>query len=63
MENAEPLKKEYKTPRICVRGVFLCEDVAVPASVWTWEIPQAEWGPVVILGDVDAEGGDLWVGY
>jgi hypothetical protein len=50
-------KFEYETPRAQVRGVFLCEDVAVPVSVLTIEITQEEWG-----GDSSA-GGDLWLAY
>jgi hypothetical protein len=36
------LKDEYKTPRAQVRGVFLCEDVAVPVSV-RGVIVQEDW--------------------
>jgi hypothetical protein len=58
------LKKTYKTPRACVRGVFLCEEMAVPVSVLTIEITQEGWGDTdVTLGDETAEGGDLWLGY
>jgi hypothetical protein len=61
---SEPLKKEYKTPRICVRGVFLCDEVAVPVSVLTAGITQEGWGDSdVTYGDETAEGGDLWLGY
>jgi hypothetical protein len=55
---------EYKTPRASVRGVFLCDSVADTAvSVLTAGITQEGWGADVILGDEDAEAGDLWLGY
>jgi hypothetical protein len=55
---------EYETPRASVRGVFLCDNVADTAvSVLTLGITQEAWGADDILGDVDAEGGDLWIGY
>jgi hypothetical protein len=55
---------EYEGPRASVRGVFLCENVADTAvSVLTLGITQEAWGADVILGDVDSEGGDLWLGY
>jgi hypothetical protein len=34
------LKDEYETPRICVRGVFLCEEVA------------ASYAPIIPYGSV-----------
>jgi hypothetical protein len=62
---AEKLLKEvYKTPLAVVRGVFLCEDVAVPVSVLTWDITQEGWGDsYTTLGDDAAEGGEFWLGY
>jgi hypothetical protein len=40
----ELLKEVYETPRAQVRGVFLCEDVAVePTSVLTGGITQDGW--------------------
>jgi hypothetical protein len=58
-------KIEYETPRAQVRGVFLCENVADTAAVsaLTGGITQEGWGADDILGDVDSEGGDLWLGY
>jgi hypothetical protein len=40
---SELLKDVYETPRACVRGVFLCEEVAVPVSVLTGGINQEDW--------------------
>jgi hypothetical protein len=56
---------EYKTPLAQVRGVFLCDSVAdtVAVSALTQGISQEGWAADVILGDVDTEGGDLWLGY
>jgi hypothetical protein len=59
---SEPLKEVYKTPRVQIRGVFLCDSVEVPVSVLTIEITQVGWGTDVTLGDTDANG-DLWIGY
>jgi hypothetical protein len=52
------LKDEYKTPLAMVRGVFLCEDVAVPVSVLTLEITQEAWG----TSDATANQ-DLWLAF
>jgi hypothetical protein len=57
------LKDVYETPRISVRGVFLCDNLADTVSVLTIEITQEEWGTDVTLGDEAGEGGDLWLGY
>jgi hypothetical protein len=52
-------KLMYKTPRASVRGVFLCENVAMePTSVLTVGITQEEWPAT----DASASG-DLWIAY
>jgi hypothetical protein len=54
-------KLEYKTPRASVRGVFLCEDVAVePTSILTAGITQEGWGGSTTLGASDTDG-DIWL--
>jgi hypothetical protein len=52
----------YETPRASVRGVFLCDGIAVPVSVLTLGITQEGWGNDVVLGDTDANG-DLWLEF
>jgi hypothetical protein len=51
---------EYETPRAQVRGVFLCENVAVGAvSVLAWGIDQDDWTDSVeesIGGGTDLDG-------
>jgi hypothetical protein len=52
---------EYETPRAQVRGVFLCENVAAPISVWTGTIMQYEWESTEVpVGDTNADG-DVWL--
>jgi hypothetical protein len=56
------LKDEYKTPRAFVRGVFLCEDVAVPVSVLTWEIEQEAWAETyTTVGTSVSDAEDIWI--
>jgi hypothetical protein len=56
------LKDEYKTPLAVVRGVFLCEDVAVPVSVLTWEIEQEAWSDSFLtIGESVSEAEDIWI--
>jgi hypothetical protein len=41
---SEALKEVYETPRACVRGVFLCENVAgTEVSALTGAITQEAW--------------------
>jgi hypothetical protein len=59
---SEPLKKKYETPRAQVRGVFLCEDVAVPVSVLTWEIEQEAWSDSFLtIGESVSDAEDIWI--
>jgi hypothetical protein len=56
------LKEEYKTPRIEVRGVFLCNNIA-ETSVKVSPFTQNDWvgdNPVG-SGSSNTEG-DLWIG-
>jgi hypothetical protein len=46
------VREVYKTPRIEVRGVFLCEDVAIQTSVKVNPIMQNDWATP-----------DEWVGH
>jgi hypothetical protein len=55
------LKSEYKTPRVQIRGVFLCDNVAVETSVLTGNITQEAWGGDTTYGVGNADG-DLWLG-
>jgi hypothetical protein len=53
---------EYETPLVQIRGVFLCENLAAPISVWTGTIKQEEWGSgEVPVGDGTHIDGDVWV--
>jgi hypothetical protein len=56
------LKDEYKTPLAVVRGVFLCEDVAVKCSVLTWEITQEAWNETYTpIGTSVSDVEDIWI--
>jgi hypothetical protein len=59
------LRDEYETPRMDVRGVFLCESVADTAvSVLTVGITQEAWGADVVMGEASTDtDGDVWLGY
>jgi hypothetical protein len=55
-------KFEYETPRAQVRGVFLCEDVAVPVSALIGNFSQEDWGTgEELVGDGTHLDGDVWV--
>jgi hypothetical protein len=57
----EALKEVYKTPRISVRGVFLCDEVAVPISATLGTIKQEQWGTAEVpVGDTNSDG-DIWI--
>jgi hypothetical protein len=59
---SEALKDEYKTPLAMVRGVFLCEEVAVPVSVLTWEIEQEAWAETYsTIGTSVSDTEDIWI--
>jgi hypothetical protein len=52
---------EYKTPLAQVRGVFLCEEVAVPISATLGTIKQEQWGTGEnLVGDTNSDG-DVWL--
>jgi hypothetical protein len=52
---------EYKTPLVQIRGVFLCEEVAIPVSAVTGTIKQYEWeGTELPIGDTNTDG-DVWL--
>jgi hypothetical protein len=58
------LKEVYKTPRVQIRGVFLCEDVAVPVSVFFENVTQDDWGSgETLVGNGTDERGDVWVKF
>jgi hypothetical protein len=60
----EALKEVYKTPRVQIRGVFLCENVAVETSVLTGNITQEAWGGDTTLGEAATDpDGDVWLGF
>jgi hypothetical protein len=61
---SEPLKKEYKTPRVQIRGVFLCDSMAVPVSVFFENVTQDDWGSgeTLVGNDTDTRG-DVWVKF
>jgi hypothetical protein len=57
------LKEEYETPRVQIRGVFLCEDVAAPVSV-LGAITQEDWGNDITVNPAIADGGgDYWLSF
>jgi hypothetical protein len=57
------LKNEYETPRACVRGVFLCENMAAGTSV-LGAITQESWGADVSAKPTAADSsGDFWMGF
>jgi hypothetical protein len=56
------LKDEYKTPLAMVRGVFLCEEIAVPVSVLTGRITQEAWGDsFTTVGTSVSNAEDIWI--
>jgi hypothetical protein len=58
---SELLKNEYETPRICVRGVFLLEEIAAPISPILGTIKQEQWGTAEVpVGDTNSDG-DIWI--
>jgi hypothetical protein len=62
MVAAKILKDEYETPRAQVRGVFLCEEIAVPVSVLTWEIEQEAWAETYTpIGTSVSDTEDIWI--
>jgi hypothetical protein len=56
------LKDEYKTPLTMVRGVFLCDSMAVPVSVLTVGIDQEDWGADNVDLGVGTAGPSPWDG-
>jgi hypothetical protein len=55
---------EYEAPQVVVCGAFFVECAVAAVSVLTAGITQEGWVTTeVILGEVDSEGGDLWLGY
>jgi hypothetical protein len=55
-------KLMYKTPRASVRGVFLCENVAVKCSILTWEITQEAWSDsYTTIGTSESDTEDIWI--
>jgi hypothetical protein len=55
------LEDEYKTPLAMVRGVFLCEEIAVKCSVLTIEITQDNWSPFTNIGVGVSDTEDIWL--
>jgi hypothetical protein len=55
----EPLKEVYETPRILVRGVFLCDSIAAPVFS---PVRRVDVNPWVDGGETTAtDGGDVWL--
>jgi hypothetical protein len=57
------LKNEYETPRAQVRGVFLCEDVAIQTSVKVIPITQSDWPTTDEWVGLDNWDGDIDVRF
>jgi hypothetical protein len=59
------LMNEYETPRVQVRGVFLCDNLAVPVSVWMGTIDQDDWvgSPEETVGDGADTAGDIGIQF
>jgi hypothetical protein len=57
--NVELLKNEYETPRACVRGVFLCDNIADTLVSARASIRQEDWNP---SSDVTPIGASDWQG-
>jgi hypothetical protein len=63
-EGCNVLKERYKAPRVEVRGVFLCENLAAPAVSVLGAITQEDWGGDVTVNPTLADGsGDFWLSF
>jgi hypothetical protein len=61
---SEALKEVYETPRACVRGVFLCENLAAPAVSVLGAITQEDWGGDTTVKPTEEDAaGYYWIGF
>jgi hypothetical protein len=59
---SEALKEVYETPRVQIRGVFLCDNLADTVSVLTGQIEQEAWSETyTTVGTSVSNTEDIWI--